>query len=279
LVGIHTPVAADPERFSMPDNFEELLATIHTLRAPGGCPWDRKQTLHNAARYLMDEAAELVDATLEGDTRGAREELADLLFMTCFCTKILSETEPVTMQDIAREGNEKLIRRHPHVFGSAEARDTEESQERWNAIKREEKIARGLDPDDESVLKDLPASTSPLHQAHNYQKDAADHGFDWPDITGVRAKLTEELGEYEEAVRSGDQAAMQHELGDLLFSIVNLARWHEIQPDMALRQANKRFSDRFHLVEKDFKSRNVRMKDAGIDALEASWQAAKKELS
>jgi tetrapyrrole methylase family protein/MazG family protein len=263
----------------MPGHFEDLLATIHTLRAPGGCPWDRKQTLHNAARYLMDEAGELVEATLAEDVRGSREELADLLFMTCFCTEILGETEPVTMQDIALEGNQKLIRRHPHVFGGEEAKDTDESQERWNAIKREEKLARGLDPDQDSTLKDMPASTAPLHQAYNYQKDAAGQGFDWPEISGVHAKIEEEMGEFQEAVESGDRDAMQHELGDLLLSIVNLARWHKIQPDMALRQANNRFRDRYHLVEEDFKSRDVDMKDAGIEALEASWQAAKRKLS
>ncbi len=263
----------------MPRHFEELLATIHTLRAPGGCPWDQKQTLHNAARYLMDEAGELVEATLAGDVPGAREELADLLFMTCFCTEILAETEPVDMNDIARQGNEKLIRRHPHVFGDTKAANTQESQEQWNAIKREEKRAKGIDPDQESVLKDMPASTAPLHQAYGYQDNAADHGFDWPDISGVRAKLDEELGEFEEAIAEGDAAAIEHELGDLLFSIVNLARWHKIQPDMALRKANNRFRDRFHLVEEDFKSRNVKMKDAGIDSLEASWQNAKKRLS
>ncbi|MCK9995142.1 MAG: nucleoside triphosphate pyrophosphohydrolase [Candidatus Krumholzibacteria bacterium] len=263
----------------MPSHFEELLATIRTLRAPGGCPWDRKQTLHNAARYLMDEAGELVDATLDEDIEGSREELADLLFMTCFCTEILGETEKVTMQDIAREGNAKLIRRHPHVFGDTEARTTAESQEQWNAIKREEKRAKGIDPDRESSLKDMPSSTAPLHQAYTYQKDAADHGFDWPDVNGVWAKLDEELTEFKDAVEDGKPAAIQHELGDLLFSIVNLARWHKIQPDMALRQANNRFRDRFHLVEEDFKSRGVDMKDAGIDALEASWQDAKRRLS
>jgi len=263
----------------MPSHFEELLATIRTLRAPGGCPWDRKQNLHNAARYLMDEAAELVDATLAEDTEGAREELADLLFMTCFCTEILGETEQVTMQDIAREGNAKLIRRHPHVFGNAQARTTGESQERWNAIKREEQRAKGIDPDQESALKDMPASTAPLHQAYTYQENAAGCGFDWPEIDGVWAKLHEELAEFKDAVEDGDPGAIQHELGDLLFSIVNLARWHKTQPDMALRQANNRFRARFHLVEEDFKSRGADMKEAGIAELEASWQKAKRRLS
>jgi tetrapyrrole methylase family protein/MazG family protein len=263
----------------MTPHFEELLNTIRILRAPGGCPWDRKQTLHNAARYLMDEAGELVEATLADDTEGAREELADLLFMTCFCTEILGETEPVTMNDIARQGNEKLIRRHPHVFGDTEADDTEESQKQWNAIKAEEKRAKGIDPDAESVLKDMPAATAPLHQAYTYQDDAADHGFDWPEVKGVWAKMHEELAEFEEAVAAKDQPAMEHELGDLLFSIVNLARWYKIQPDMAMRKANTRFRDRFHLVEKDFKNRDTEMKDAGIEALESSWQEAKRRLS
>jgi MazG family protein len=267
-----------PERISMPGHFEELLKTIHTLRSPGGCPWDRKQTLHNASRYLMDEAAELVESTLAGDAAGAREELADLLFMTCFCCEILSETEPVTMHDIAREGNEKLIRRHPHVFGDAEARTTGESQERWNAIKREEKRARGIDPDDESALKDMPPATAPLHQAYVYQDSAAEVGFDWPDIEGVWAKLHEELDELKEAAIADDPAAVEHELGDLLFSVVNLARRFKIQPDMALRTANRRFRDRFHLVERDFKERDLTLKDAALAEMEISWQKAKREL-
>jgi len=262
----------------MPGEFEALLKTIDTLRSPGGCPWDRKQTLHDAARYLMDEAGELVDATLSGDLEHVREELGDLLFMVSFCTRILAETEPVSMHDVARAGTEKLIRRHPHVFADAEARDTGESQVRWNEIKRQEKIDKGLDPDAESVLKDMPAATAPLHQAYTYQKDAAKVGFDWPDIAGVWAKLREELGEVEEAVAADDPAAIRHEIGDLLFAVVNLARWKNIQPDIALREANRRFRDRFHLVEADFAAREEKIEGAGIDALEESWQKAKRRL-
>ncbi len=263
----------------MSARFEELLKTIRILRAPGGCPWDQKQTLHNAARYLMDEAAELVEATLAEDLPGAREELADLLFMTCFCTEIMGETDDVDMHEIARLGNEKLIRRHPHVFGDKKAHDTGQSQELWNAIKAEEKRAKGLDPDRDSALKDMPAATSPLHQAMNYQKDAAAVGFDWPDIEGVWEKLHEELDELKEAAASGDSHHIQRELGDLIFSIVNVGRWLKIQPDMALRRANTRFRERFHLVEDDFRDRQVPMKGADIDKLEASWQAAKAKLN
>ena len=263
----------------MSEEFQNLLKTIDTLRNPGGCPWDRKQNLLNAARYLMDEAGELVESALEGDEEGCEEELGDLLFMTSFCTRILSETRKVDMHDIARIGNEKLIRRHPAVFGDQKAENTGESQEQWNAMKAEEKRAKGIDPDRDSSLKDMPASTAPLHQAYNYQKDAVRVGFDWPDITGAWAKLAEEQGEFEEAVAEGDRQAMEHELGDVLFSVVNVARWLKIQPDMALRQANNRFRSRFHLVEDEFRNEGQEMKDASIEELEASWQRAKKILA
>ncbi len=263
----------------MPSPFEELKQTIHTLRAPGGCPWDRKQTLVSASRFLMDEGGELVEAALAGQKQEAAEELGDLLFMTFFCTEILGEQMDLTMDDVARLANEKLIRRHPHVFGENATDCVTESQQRWNEIKAEEKRAKGIDPEQESVLKDMPASTAPLHQAYNYQDNAADEGFDWPAVDGVWAKLHEELAEFADAAAGGDRTAMEHELGDLLFSVVNLARWFKIQPDMALRQANRRFRDRFHLVEADFKQRGQAMKDADIDELEASWQEAKKKLA
>lgn len=263
----------------MADPFADLLATIHTLRAPGGCPWDRKQTLVDAARYLMDEAGELVEAALADDPAGVREELADLLFMTSFCCEILGEAHPTSMHDVAREGNAKLIRRHPHVFGAASARDMGESQQRWNEIKDQEKRAKGLDPGAESALKAMPASTAPLHVAYRLQHDAADVGFDWPDIAGVWAKLREELRELEEAAARGDDHdAVEHELGDLLFSVVNLSRWLKVQPDMALRRANGRFRDRFHLVEGEFRQEGRSLEGASIEELEASWQRAKRRL-
>jgi tetrapyrrole methylase family protein/MazG family protein len=263
----------------MPSDFEDLLATIHTLRSPGGCPWDRKQTLVDAARYLLDEAGELVDAALSGDADHVREELGDLLFMTCFCCEILGETAGVSMQDIARQGNAKLIRRHPHVFGDEQAHEVGTSQRLWNEIKAQEKRAKGLDPEAESVLKEMPSSTAPLHLAYRWQHDAADVGFDWPTIDGVNAKLQEELAEFEEAAAAQDPAAIEHELGDVLFSLVNLARWHHVQPDMALRKANQRFAARFRLVEAQFRAEGRAMGEATLDELEASWQAAKRRLS
>ncbi len=140
---------------------QALLQTIHTLRAPGGCPWDRKQTLATAVHHLQDESAELLEAALEGDLEHVREELGDLLFMVCFVTEILSEQLDTDFDRVADVADTKLVRRHPHVFGEAAARDAGESQVRWNEIKAQEKRDKGLDPDAESVLKDLPASTPP----------------------------------------------------------------------------------------------------------------------
>ena len=256
---------------------KELVQTIHTLRAPDGCPWDRKQSLVDATRYLMEEAGELLDAALSGDLEHVREELADLLFMLCFCTEILSESQPVTVEDVAREGNAKLVRRHPHVFGDSEARDTGESQQRWNEIKAEEKRARGLDPDRESLLKDLPSSSAPLRQAHVYQDNAAEVGFDWPDNSGVWAKIDEELAELRAAEASGSPEEMESEVGDLLFAVVNLSRRLNIPPDIALRRANQRFKGRFQHIEARYDNSRRRLSEASLEDLEAAWQAAKAQ--
>ena len=257
----------------------KLLETIHVLRAPGGCPWDRKQTLATAAHHLNDESAELLEAAVEDDPEHVREELGDLLFMVCFVCEILSERMDVDLDRVAGLADEKLVRRHPHVFGDREANDAAESQVRWNEIKAQEKRARGLDPDRDSALKDLPASTAPLHQAYRYQKDASHVGFDWPRIDGVWAKLAEETGELREAAEGGDPEAVESEAGDLIFAAVNLARWLGVHPDVALRKANARFRDRFHDVENAFGHSPEKLRAASLDELEEAWQRAKRRLA
>jgi len=254
---------------------EQLLATIHVLRAPDGCPWDRKQTLATAAHHLHDESAELLEAALGGDLEHVREELGDLLFMVCFVAEILGETTRTGFDDVAALADAKLVRRHPHVFGGETAGDAGESQQRWNEVKAQEKRAKGLDPDRESLLKDLPAAAAPLHQAHRYQKDAAQVGFDWPDLEGVREKIREELAELDEAVAGGDAAAVEHEVGDLLFSVANLARKLDVAPDVALRRANARFRSRFQAVEAAFGGDRDRLAAASLAELETAWRAAK----
>jgi MazG family protein len=255
---------------------DALLATIHTLRSPGGCPWDRKQTLIDAARYLLDEAGELLEAALAGDAPHAAEELADLLYMVCFCCEILGEAGPYHFDEVARLGDEKLIRRHPHVFGDRPANDHRESQQRWNEVKAAERRARGENGARESILKELPAASSPLHQAYSYQDDAAGVGFDWPSVDGVWDKLAEETAELRAAAARGEQAAISHEAGDLLFAAVNLIRHLGAQPDDVLRLANRRFSDRFHQVEARFGWSRPRLRATTLDDLEAAWQEAKR---
>jgi MazG family protein len=271
-------LTADPlaeREVRMFPHLQALLTTIDTLRSPGGCPWDRKQTLASAAHHLQDEAAEVLEAALAGDREAVAEELGDLLFMVSFVVRILSEDLPVDLDQIARQGNEKLVRRHPHVFGDRPTDDVATSQQRWHEIKAEEKRRQGLDPDGDSVLKDLPASLPPLHQAYRYQKDAARVGFDWPDIAGVWAKLREEEAELAAAAAAHDRAAIEHEVGDILFAWANLARWLDVHPDLALRRANQRFRDRFHAVEAAFGGDREAMRTAGLEQLEAAWQAAK----
>jgi MazG family protein len=254
-----------------------LLATIHTLRAPGGCPWDRKQTITSAAHHLLDEAAELVEAALNNEPDHVAEELADLLFMVCFCCEILQETQPLDFMEIARLGNEKLIRRHPHVFGDQPAADTAESQARWNEMKARERQQQPGSPAPVSLLKDLPAATPPLHQAYIYQKNAAEVGFDWPDAQGVWDKIREELSELQQAAVEADHTATEHEIGDLLFAVVNLARHLQVHPDLALRRANHRFRERFAHVEEQFDHDLQRMKAAPLAQMEEAWQQAKAQ--
>ncbi len=261
---------------SLPET-RALLETIHTLRSPGGCPWDMKQTLPDAARYLLDEAGELIDAALSGDQEHVTEELGDLLFMVAFCCEIHGETSGATFEDVARGGNDKLIRRHPHVFGGENAENQAESQVHWNAIKAAEKEAKGI-VEEPTVLKDLPASSSPLRQAHVYQKNAAEVGFDWPDNDGVVAKIHEELDEVREAEAAGDRDALIHEVGDLLLAVVNLARRLGVEADDALRLANRRFHGRFRHVEKQYPDHDA-MKEASLEELEAHWQDAKRSES
>ncbi len=253
-----------------------LLRTIHTLRSPGGCPWDQKQTLADAARFLLDEAGELLDAALSGDTEHIAEELGDLLFMVAFCCEILGETAPYAFDDVARGGNEKLIRRHPHVFGDVSAADHAESQVHWNAMKAAEKRARGQEEPEPTALKDLPASSSPLRQAHDYQQNAAEVGFDWPEVDGIWDKLREEMGELADAAAQTDTEAVEHEVGDILLAVVNLSRRLGVEADDALRKANRRFRERFRGVERRFPD-HAAMRAAGLDALEEAWQQAKAD--
>jgi ATP diphosphatase len=283
-----------------------LLAILERLRGPDGCPWDRKQTLASAARFLADEVHEYADAAIVGDLEESRAELADLLYMVCFNWLLLSEQAPGTFDAVAGAGADKLVRRHPHVFGTEQALTAEDSQILWNRIKAQERRGEparaapeggpGTGPTGAgetappgpppipppSVLKDLSPSTSPLRQAFAYGSSAAEFGFDWPDAESVHAKLGEELQELQEvwvvrtAQAAGQRANALEELGDVLFTVTQLARKLDIDPDAALRVTNAKFARRFRRVEAEQGFDAQQLRAMGRQQLAAAWRAAKE---
>ena len=257
--------------------FDEIVDLIERLRAPGGCPWDRKQTLEDLRTCITEEAYELAEAITERDMDKVREESGDLLLQVVFVASLAREHGDFDMRDIVRTICDKLIRRHPHVFGDVEARDSDAVLRNWESIKLEERRAR---KEDLSVLAGVPAGLPPLLKAHRMQGKAAHVGFDWPggDAVPLFAKLDEEAAELREAVEHGDAAAVEDELGDLLFMAVNLARHLGVNPDAALSRACAKFAGRFRRVEKQAAERGVRLEDCSPEELDALWERAKASL-
>lgn len=249
-----------------------LIDIVARLRAPDGCPWDREQTEESMAPHLLEEAHEAVDAIERGDVRESCEELGDVLMNVLMISQISAEQRRFGLEDLARGIADKLVRRHPHVFppedGEVSVEGSAEVLRNWEAIKQKEKAAKGGG----GVLSGIPAGLPQLIKAHRVGEKAAQAGFDWPDRAGVRTKVDEELSELDRAIRSGDREAMADEVGDLLFTVVNLARHLGVNPDMALRGTLRRFIDRFGKVEKRL---GKGLGQASLEELEAAWDAAK----
>jgi MazG family protein len=245
------------------------MAIIARLRAPGGCPWDREQTEVTMAPHLLEEAYEALEAIQRGDTETSCEELGDVLMNVLMVAQIAAEQDRFDAEDVARTIADKLVRRHPHVFGDVEARDAEHVLRNWEKIKRTEKA----DGQPRGALAGVPAALPALLRATRIGEKAARVGFDWPDAEGPRQKLTEELGELDRALSAGDQESVQQELGDVLFSLCNVARHAGVNAEMALRQTIERFTTRFDHVERSLGSR---LEEASLAEKEALWQAAKK---
>tara|TARA_R110002094_G_scaffold137431_6_gene129023 strand:+ start:482 stop:1261 length:780 start_codon:yes stop_codon:yes gene_type:complete len=251
--------------------FTHLLSTIARLRAPDGCPWDRKQTTESMAPHLVEEAFEAADALRRGATDESQAELGDVLVNVTMISQIASEAGQFCADDVAQAAAEKLIRRHPHVFGDQQADSAEIAFETWETQKQLEKQAAG---EDRSVLSGVPTAMPALLRAYRVGQKAAKVGFDWPDRDGPRTKLTEELDELDEAVQAGDQAAMQDELGDVLFSICNLARHHGINPEVALAATTDKFQRRFRHVEQSF---DYDLRGKPLADMEIAWDQAKRD--
>jgi MazG family protein len=250
---------------------ERLRAVVHCLRAPGGCPWDREQTHDSLIPHLIEEACEVAEAIRSGDPALIKDELGDLLLQPVLHAEIASETGVFDLDAVATNITEKLIRRHPHVFGEANADNSEAVLVQWEAIKQQEK-GNAPKPYLHGITQGLPA----LMRAQKLQKKAAKVGFDWPDIAPVFGKIREEAAELEEAVANGDAAALQHELGDLLFSVVNLARKLGVDAESALAATNERFTRRFDAVERQILAQGKALTDATLAEMDAAWDEAKR---
>lgn len=257
------------------------------LRAPGGCPWDREQTLQSLKPYLIEEAYEVLDAIDDGSPSQHCEELGDVLLQIVFQSQIASETHSFDAHDVVDTLCRKLIRRHPHVFGDESADTPAEVMEHWQRIKAEEKAeASPADsPTDHvpSALDGLAKSFPPLLTAHKLSSKAAKVGFDWPSYHEVWDKVEEEMEELRQAMQLHSSDPDRHkeiswELGDLLFALVNLARHLGTDPSESLRKANRRFSERFKLVEAMASQKGLDISKADSEALEELWQAAKASL-
>ena len=251
-------------------DIQPLVDVMRTLREPGGCPWDREQTHASIRSNMIEEVYEYLEAVDAEDTEGMREELGDILMQIVFHARMAEEAGRFDLQDVIDEVVDKLIRRHPHVFGETKVTGSDEVLVNWEAIKKTEKTERKHVLD--GVTQGLPA----LLRAYKLQSKAAKVGFDWPDVKGVWDKVQEELAELQEALASGDRAAAENELGDVLFALVNYARHQKIEPEVALNGTNNRFAKRFAHVESCVEESGKAWQDFSLDELDQFWDEAKR---
>lgn len=267
--GSHQPIE------SIGAKFERLVRIMARLRSPGGCPWDAEQTFSTIRPYTLEETYEVLDAIDAGDYAALCEELGDFMLQAVFYARMAEEERRFTIADSLDAINEKLVRRHPHVFADGDAKTPDQVLKRWNEIKAGEKQSRPDAP--KGLLDGVPRSQPALAEAVQISKKAAGAGFEWPNLDEVVAKLHEELDELK---RAADAAEREAEIGDVLFTVVNIARWLKVDPEQALRGTNRKFRSRFAYVEDEIRMRGRTLAESaelhGIDEMEALWQEAKK---
>jgi len=251
--------------------FAELVDTVRILRSPSGCPWDRAQTLDSIKKNLVEECCEVLDAMDAHDTDALREELGDLLLQILLQAQICHEQGLFSLQDIITSLHAKLVRRHPHVFGDARAGTPEQALASWQSAKAREGIKR------ESLLGTTPRHLPALSEAQKVQRRAAEVGFDWPGAAGVLRKLREETAETEKALGSSDQTRREHELGDLLFTVVNLCRHAGVEAEAALRKATRRFRSRFLHIQARLEAEGRDISRCSLQELDRLWEEAKQQ--
>jgi tetrapyrrole methylase family protein / MazG family protein len=250
------------------ERFETLVNIIARLRGPDGCPWDKKQTHQSLRNYLMEESFEALEALDEGDPDKLRQELGDLLLQIVLQAQIASQSGEFELEDVLKNINEKLVRRHPHVFGTVKVQDADEVSHNWEEIKKQE---RGKDV---SLLSSVPRSLPALAYALEISRRAVQAGFEWPNLEGVIDKLVEEIKEFRQ---SGDSEKKSEEFGDLLFTLVNYARWEGLDAEAALRQANLKFYRRFTRMEELCRQRGLDFAKLSFNEQNALWDEVKRE--
>src|SRR5271154_5661644 len=258
-------------RLSPGPGFARLVEIMARLRAPGGCPWDREQNFETIKPYLLEETYEVMDAIDARDFEGLEDELGDLLLQAVFFAQMASEEGRFDISGSLDAINRKLVRRHPHVFAEGDAKTSAEVLKRWDEIKAQEKPARP-----KGLLAGVPRSLPALVEAQKIAGRAAGAGFDWPNLEQVFDKLREELAELDAARAGARQEEVEDELGDLLFVVVNIARFLKVDPEQALRKTNAKFRGRFAHVEAGVEASGKTLQEAGIEEMERLWQEAKR---
>lgn len=251
------------------EKFERLVEIMARLRAPGGCPWDRKQTFDSIKPYTLEETYEVLDAIDRRDWPNLAEELGDYMLQAVFYAEMAREEGRFDIADALDAVNEKLVRRHPHVFADGDAKTPDEVKARWDEIKAGEKKER------KGLLDGIPRAMPALAEASQISVKAAGAGFEWEKIEDVFAKLREELGELDAERAAADPARLEDEIGDVLFTVVNIARWLKVDPEQALRRTNAKFRTRFQYVEEGLRRAGKTPGSASLDEMEALWQEAK----
>ncbi|MDD5456066.1 MAG: nucleoside triphosphate pyrophosphohydrolase [Candidatus Margulisbacteria bacterium] len=256
--------------------YQELTDIVKKLLSPEGCPWDREQTHETLKNYLIEEAYEFVEAVEENDYLKMEEELGDLLFHVVIHSVIAEQNNKFSLQSVAEKISQKMIRRHPHVFGDGKVSSVDEVWKNWDSIKRKEKKEKSDNNKAESMLHNVPKNLPALLRAEKIQKRVARVGFDWADVSKVWNKVHEELQELKDAVKEDSKEHIREEVGDLLFSVVNLCRKLDIDPEDALQHSNKKFISRFSYLENKFIEKKKDISESSLEEMDFLWNEAKR---
>lgn len=251
-----------------------LIQLIKKLRAPDGCPWDQKQKKEDLGKYILEEAYEVVDSIDRKNPQELKEELGDLLFQILFLTEISAESNLFSLGDVMDGINEKMIRRHPHVFGKEKVNSVQEVKENWQKIKKQERHQQNKE---ENLFSSIPLSFPALKRAQKITSIASTYGFDWKDAQGILEKLREELQEFDHAVKTGSKNKIEEELGDILFTIVNLSRFFSVDAETALSRTTKKFLQRFSYITEKLSSLGITPAEATMTQMDDLWNEAKSK--